>query len=457
MDFPNPKAGKKRLTFPARIIASSFAAVILTGTLLLMLPISSKQGIVTPFLDCLFTATSATCVTGLIIYDTYSHWTVFGQCVILGLIQIGGLGLVTFTTFFNLMIGKKLGLRGMHLAEESVASFGGDIRVLIRIVILTALVVETLGAMLLMPTFIGQYGWRGIFMAGFLSISAFCNAGFDILGRQSPFISLCNYNDNPVVLGTIGMLIICGGIGFIVVYDLLRYRKTHQLTLHTRIVLTVTGILLVAGMVMTATLEWNNPATLGALPNVGQKLGASWFHSVSSRTAGFNSVPLDGLYDITKILTSVLMFFGAAPGSTGGGIKCTTVAVIFMTVYCISRGEEDTIIFGRRVGRNAVYKSMAVTILATLAIAVTSGCIVLTMRDTHAVTGVDALFESVSAFATVGLSVGVSGNASMLAKLLLIFSMFFGRIGPVSFFLSLAMRPRRHHREVLPEGKIQIG
>ena len=456
MDRRAPKL-KKLFAFPARIIAASFAAVILVGTLLLMLPLSSREGTVTPFLDCLFTATSATCVTGLIIYDTYTHWSPFGQCVILMLIQIGGLGLVTFTTFFNLLIGKKLGLRGMHLAEESVASFGDDIKGLIRIVILTALVVETAGALLLMPTFTAEYGPRGIFIAIFLSVSAFCNAGFDILGRQEPFISLCNYNGNPVVIGTIGMLIIFGGIGFIVIHDLLQYRRTKKLTLHTRIVVAVTGILLVLGTLMTILCEWNNPATIGALPSFWQKLGASWFHSVSCRTAGFNSVPIDGMYDITKILSSVLMFFGAAPGSTDGGIKCTTVAVIFMTVYCVIRGDEDTVIFGRRVGRQAVYKSMAVMILGILAVTVTSGCIVSTMQDTHAISGVDALFESVSAFATVGLSAGVSGVAGTLPKLLLLFSMYIGRLGPVSFFLSLAMRPKNNRREVLPEGKIQIG
>ncbi|MEM1484368.1 potassium transporter TrkG [Oscillospiraceae bacterium PP1C4] len=448
---------KRLVSSPSRMIAISFAAVILTGTLLLMLPISSKEHIVTPFLDCLFTATSATCVTGLIVYDTFTHWSTLGQCIILSLIQIGGLGLVTLTTFFSILIGKKLGLRGMHLAQESVSSMGSDITMLIKTVISTALIVETAGALLLMSVFIPQYGADGIFISVFTSVSAFCNAGFDLMGRQTPFISLSNYNDSPMVIGVVGLLIIIGGIGFIVIHDFLQYHKSKTLTLHTRIVLVVTGVLILLGMLMTIAGEWDNPLTLGKLPTTAQKLGAAWFHSVSCRTAGFNTIPMESLTNFTKILSSVLMFFGAAPGSTGGGIKCTTVAVIFMTVYSVVRGDEDTIIFRRKVEKSAVYKSMAVMILGILAVTVTSGCIVATMKETHAVTGVDALFESVSAFATVGLSAGISAEANPLSKFLLIFSMYIGRLGPVSFFLSLAMRSTPNRKQIIPEGKIQIG
>lgn len=456
----NNRAAAKKFLFlsPTRTITLSFAAVILCGTLLLMLPASSKQQIVTSFLDCLFTATSATCVTGLIVFDTYSHWSVFGQTVILCLIQVGGLGLVTLTVFFNIAIGRKLGLRGMHLAQESVASIDSDIQFLIKIVISTALIVELAGALVLMTVMIPIYGTEGIYISIFLSISAFCNAGFDILGRESPFASLTNYNSHPTVLITIGLLIIIGGIGFIVIHDIIAAHKNRrQLTLHTRIVLVVTSILILSGMLFTAVLEWNNPQTLGSLPSVEQKFLAAWFHSVSCRTAGFNSIAVENLYDITKILSSILMFIGAAPGSTGGGIKCTTAAVIFMTVYCVIRGDDDTTIFHRRVLKNAVYKSFVVAILGGLAVVITTGCIVVTMQKTYAVTGVDALFESVSAFATVGLSAGVSAIANTLSKLLLIFCMYLGRLGPVTFFLALALRPNANRKEVLPEGKIQIG
>lgn len=447
---------KRLFSFPTRIIAVSFAGVILTGTLLLMLPISSRSGEITPFLDSLFTATSATCVTGLVRFDTYQHWTRFGQCVILALIQIGGLGLVTFTSFFNILIGKKLGLRGMHLAQESVSSSESNINQMIKFVISTALIVEAAGALILMFVFVPQFGAEGIFVSVFTSISAFCNAGFDLLGRDQPFVSLCNYADNPLVYGTIGLLIIIGGIGFIVIHDVMEYRRTKKLTLHTRIVIVVTSALLLLGMAFTALCEWQNPATIGGMPTL-QKLGASWFHSVSCRTAGFNVFPLEDMRSVTKVLSSILMFIGAAPGSTGGGIKCTTMAVIFMTVYCIIRGDEDTTIFRRKVEKAAVYKSLAVMILAVLVVAATSGGIVSSMSETHAVTGVDALLESASAFATVGLSVGISAVATPIAQVLLILGMYIGRLGPVSFFLSLALRPKTSRREVIPEGKIQIG
>lgn len=441
---------------PTRVIALSFAALILIGTLLLMLPASSRAGQPAPFLDCLFTATSATCVTGLIVYDTYQHWTLLGQAIILLLIQIGGLGLVTLTQFFNVIIGRKLGLRGMHLAQESVAFSEPDVYRMLRLVIRTAAVVEGAGAIILMFVFIPEFGAEGIFISVFTAVSAFCNAGFDLFGRKTAFLSLCGYAGNPVVIAVVGFLIIIGGIGFIVVYDLSQYRRTKQLTLHTRVVLTATAILLLAGTLITAVFEWSNSATLGPMPPL-QKIGAAWFHSVSCRTAGFNVFSIEGMNSVTKILSSVLMFFGAAPGSTGGGIKITSVAVIFMMVYSVVRGDEDTLIFGRRVEKGAVYKSFAVMILGVLAVTITAGAIVATMRETHAVAGVDALLESVSAFATVGLSAGISAQANTLCLSLLIFSMYIGRLGPVSFFLSLAARSTRKRRLIVPEGKIQIG
>ena len=444
-------------SFPTRTITLSFAAVILVGTLLLMLPVSSRTGAFTPFLDCLFTATSSTCVTGLVVHDTYAYWSAFGQCVILALIQIGGLGLVTLTTFFNIAIGRKLGLRGMHLAQESVASTGPDINQLMKVVMITALTVETAGALLLATVFVPEFGAEGIFISVFTSVSAFCNAGFDIFGRAEPYVSLTGYVGNPIVVGTVGLLIIVGGIGFIVIHDLLQYRRTKKLLLHTRIVIVSTVSLILVGMAFTAVCEWNNPFTLGGLSGTGERLGAAWFHSVSCRTAGFNVFPLEPMHDITKILSSLLMFVGAAPGSTGGGIKCTTFAVIFMTVYSVVRGDEDTVIFRRKVEKSAVYKSLAVMILGILAVTITAACIVATMSGTHAVTGVDALFESVSAFATVGLSAGISAVASTLSRMLLIFEMYIGRLGPVTFFLALAMRPTANRKEILPVGKIQIG
>lgn len=441
---------------PVRLISASFAGVIILGTLLLMLPISARSHEVSPFLDCLFTATSATCVTGLITYDTYSHWTNFGQVVILLLIQIGGLGLVTLAAFINLMLGKKLGLRSMHLAQESVSSMEGDVRQLLGLVIKTALAVEGVGALLLAVVFVPDYGLEGIYISIFTAISAFCNAGFDLFGRHTPFQSLTGYSNNPIVLGTIGTLIIVGGIGFIIIYDILQWRKTGKLTLHTRVVLSVTLCLIICGMAGTALMEWNNPATIGPMPFF-QKLGNSWFHSVSCRTAGFNAFDLASMTDSTKMLSAFLMFIGAAPGSTGGGIKCTTLAVILMTVVSVIRGKEETVIFRRRVDKGAVYKSLAVMMLGFTAVVLTTSSIMVSMQSVEELSLIDALFESVSAFATVGLSVGITGEASSIAKCLLIFSMYIGRLGPVTFFLALASRGGQRRREVLPEGKIVIG
>ncbi len=450
-------AKRRRLTFyPVRTIALSFAATILIGSLLLMLPISSREGTVTPFLDCLFTATSATCVTGLVVYDTYLHWTGFGQVVIIALIQVGGLGLSTLAAFFNLLIGRKMGLRGMHLAQESVAALGDDIRQLLKTVVATALVVESVGALLLMTVFVPNYGLEGVAIAAFTAISAFCNAGFDLMGRHEAYISLCGYADNPLVLGVVGCLIIVGGIGFLVIHDLLEYRRTKKLLLHTRIVLVATGLLILLGTVAIALPEWNNPATLGPMSPL-EKIGNSWFHAVSCRTAGFNSFPLQEMHSSTKLFSILLMFMGAAPGSTGGGIKVTTVTVIFMTVWCVIRGDEDTVILGRRIPKGAVYKSLAVAMLGVLGVGITSGCILATVESQVPVSGIDAVFESVSAFATVGLSVGVTGIANSISRLLLILLMYVGRLGPVSFFLALAARAYENRHQVLPEGKIQIG
>ena len=456
LPFTQP-AKRRRLTFyPVRTIALTFAVTILAGALLLMLPISSRDGMVTPFLDCLFTSTSATCVTGLVVYDTYLHWTPFGQGVILALIQVGGLGLSTLAAFFNILIGKKMGLRGMHLAQESVASMGDDIRRLLKTVVATAFVVELAGALLLMTVFLPEYGAEGLFISVFVAISAFCNAGFDLFGRHSPYISLCGYADNPLVLGVIGCLIIVGGIGFVVIHDLLEYRRTKKLLLHTRIVLLATGTLIVLGTAAIALSEWNNPATLGPMSPL-QKVGNGWFHAVSCRTAGFNSFPLEEMHSSTKLFSILLMFMGAAPGSTGGGIKVTTVTVIFMTVWCVIRGDDDTVILGRRIPKGAVYKSLAVTMLGVLGVGITSGCILATIELETPISGIDAVFESVSAFATVGLAGGVTGIAYSISRVLLIFLMYVGRLGPVSFFLSLAARSFENRRQVLPEGKIQIG
>ena len=442
--------------FPARVICVSFALVIAVGTLLLSLPVSSKSGTFTPLVNCFFTATSATCVTGLIVYDTYSHWSLFGQGIILLLIQIGGLGLVTLTTFFNVLVGRKLGLRGMQLAQESI-NFSSltDINKLTKMVVLASLAMEGIAALLLATTFVPKYGTEGIWISIFLAVSAFCNAGFDILGRETPFISLCNYNDDPVVLITIALAIIIGGLGFTVWHDLAQFRQTRRLSLHSKIVLSITGILLVIGTGMFALTEWNNPATMGSL-TFGEKLLASFFQSVTTRTAGFNSIDMAGMHGLTKGLSCFFMFIGAAPGSTGGGVKVTTVAVLAMTIISVIRGREDTVILRRKIAKSTVYKSLTIVMLGLLAVCGGAGLLTLFLDhiDVHAV---DIFFEVISAFGTVGLSVGVTGLATFGSKLVLSLLMFVGRVGPVGFALSLAANANSNKKEIIPEGKIIVG
>ncbi len=450
------KQKKPIFSSPTQAIAVSFFMVIAVGSLLLSLPISSKSGDFTPLLDCIFTATSATCVTGLVVYDTYQHWSVFGQLIILLLIQIGGLGLVTLTTFFTVIMGKKLGLRGLQLAQESVNSTSlADANRIVRFVVTVSLSVELIGALLLSFTFVPKFGTEGIFISIFLAISAFCNAGFDILGRELPYISLVDYVDNFNVNFTISMLIIIGGIGFVVLSDLIKYKETKKLMLHTKIVLSVTAVLILSGFIGIAILEWNNPTTLGELPFL-QKLGASYFQSVSTRTAGFNTVDLATMHDSTKIFMGILMFIGAAPGSTGGGIKITTATVVVMTIVSVIRGYDDTIILKRRVNKSHVYKSLSVLVIGMLAV-VFSTAVLFTTMPTGSVTGVDSFFESVSAFATVGLSVGVTGIANLTSKMVLILLMFVGRVGPVSFALSMAMRTKTTKSKIIPDAEIIVG
>ena len=442
---------------PTRIIVSSFALMILIGTVLLMLPFASKSGAFTAPTDALFTATSATCVTGLIVFDTYSYWSFFGQLIILTLIQLGGLGLVTLTTFFNIAIGRRLSFKRLQLAQESVSSSDVvDANKLVKTIIFVTLAFELAGALVLCLTFVPEFGIEGVYISLFLAISAYCNAGFDILGRGTPFASLTEYAGNPMVLLPIALLIISGGLGFLVWQNLFVYRKTKRMLLHTKIVLVITAALVVSGMLLFLLLEWNNPNSLKDM-GVGEKLLNGFFQSVTTRTAGFNSVGIEGLHGSTKLVMIVLMFIGAAPGSTGGGIKVTTFVVLLITIVCVTRGDDETTLRGKRIPKPAVYKAMAVTGIAGLAVVISTCIIYFTTEQSANISGLNALFESVSAFATVGLSAGVTGVANQLSRIALILTMFIGRVGPVSLMLSLAMRSSKNKHQVIPEAKILVG
>ena len=439
------------LSRPVRVICLSFALVIFVGTVLLCLPISSKSRTFTPVINCLFTATSATCVTGLITYDTFLHWSRFGQIVIISLIQIGGLGLVTFASFFSVLVGKKLGLREMQLAQESINfSSMADVGRMLKGIIGTTAFFECLGGLLMCTVFVPKYGLEGIYISFFLAISAFCNAGFDVLGREGAYTSLCNYNGEPFVIYTIMALIVVGGLGFVVWHDIANFRRTRKLTLQTRVVLVMTAILIVSGACFFWIYEWNN--TMAHL-TFSEKIAAGFMQSITCRTCGFNSIDLAAMNPITKGLATALMFIGAAPGSTGGGVKVTTFAVVMMTVVSVLKNREDVVIWSRRVDKSDVDKALPIRVLGlTLVFGVSFAISVLQ----PAFSFLDITFEVTSAFATVGCTIGLSSVADNISKLLLISLMYLGRVGPVSFGISFAGGSGAR-KEIIPDGQIAVG
>ncbi len=444
-----------RAVAPAKSIAVSFAILILIGALLLCLPIASNDGHYTNLFDTLFTATSATCVTGLILFDTFTKWSLFGQLVILALIQIGGIGFITFVTFFSLTVRHKIGLRDRNLARESINSSSSiDTAHLLRLVIFFTLCIETIGAAVLAIRFIPLFGTRGIYVSIFTAISAYCNAGFDIFGSVHPFSSVTSFSHDPLVLITISVLVIIGGLGFIVFQDIVMYRKRRKLMFHTKIVLLMSAVLLVVGALSFLGMEYHNRATLDHM-TLGDKLSNSFFNATVSRTAGFNSVNLNSLHDFTKLFLILFMFIGGSPGSTSGGIKVTTFAVILGTVFSVITGRDETVLFGRRVDKKVVYRALAIILLSMILVICTTGIIL--FYDKH-VSAIDALFEATSAFGTVGMSTGITPTLGVIPKIALILTMFIGRVGPISFAIALTIKhANSKSNEVLPEGQIIVG
>jgi trk system potassium uptake protein TrkH len=455
--MPVIKAKSKGLD-PTKTIVLSFLLVILAGTFLLTMPFSSKAGQFTNPVTALFTATSATCVTGLVIEDTGTYWNVFGQLVILIMIQIGGLGLVTLTSFFNFAIGRKLELRSIQMASESINLSGfSDVKNIIKSIIKICAIFEISGAVLLMCAFVPKYGLKGIYISIFISISAFCNGGFDVIGSvEQPFVSLMPFYNNPIIMTVVPLLIICGGLGFVVWHDVWNYRKTKKLVLQSQLVLTTTAVLIVLGTLMFLFSEWDNPATLKNMTLI-EKIGNSFFQSVTSRTAGFNTIDIEHMNPMTRLGTIMLMFIGVAPGSTGGGIKITTFMIVVMTIVSVIKNKPDTIIMGRKIEKDAVYKSLAIIVLAGLVVFVTS-LIILYTNPKYTISGLNASFEVVSGLSTTGLSVGVTAKTGIISRLALSLAMFIGRVGPVSLAISLTIKKeKRNKNEVFPEGKLMVG
>ena len=435
-------------------ICSSFLLVIAVGTLLLTLPISSRTGRL-GVIDAMFTATSATCVTGLVVRDTWSQFSLFGQVNILMLIQVGGLGLVTLTSFFALAARRRMGFRDLRLLGESVSADGlSKATEVLKIVIKLAAAFEAVGIVLLLFAFVPQFGAEGVWVSVFTAISAFCNAGFDLFGRFGAYSSLVPYVNNYYVQAVIMFMIMAGGLGFMVWVELAEYRKKRRLSLHAKVVLQFSVIFWVGGAVLLALLEWSNPRTMGGL-SVPGKIMAALFQSVSTRTAGMNTIDLAACSPISKLLMSVLQFIGAAPGSTGGGVKVTTFAVLILTIRSVAQGRDDCVIGGHHIESKTVYR--ALTIIVIGAVAAFGSAVVVYYNTAETVSVIDCIFESCSAFGTVGLSVGVTGQLNTGAKLLYMACMFMGRVGPVSLAISLTAKPDDNKRKVLPVGHINVG
>ena len=435
-------------------ICISFLLVIAVGTLLLTLPISSRTGRL-GVIDAMFTATSATCVTGLVVRDTWSQFSLFGQVIILMLIQVGGLGLVTLTSFFALAARRRMGFRDLRLLGESVSADGlCKATEVLKIVIKLAAAFEAVGIVLLLFAFVPQFGAEGVWVSVFTAISAFCNAGFDLFGRFGAYSSLVPYVNNYYVQAVVMFMIMAGGLGFMVWVELAEYRKKRRLSLHAKVVLQFSVIFWVGGAVLLALLEWSNPRTMGGL-SVPGKIMAALFQSVSTRTAGMNTIDLAACSPISKLLMSVLQFIGAAPGSTGGGVKVTTFAVLILTIRSVAQGRDDCVIGGHHIESKTVYR--ALTIIVIGAVAAFGSAVVVYYNTAETVSVIDCIFESCSAFGTVGLSVGVTGQLNTGAKLLYMACMFMGRVGPVSLAISLTAKPDDNKRKVLPVGHINVG
>lgn len=439
----------KKNTSPAQIIVLGFLAIILLGAFLLMLPLSSASHGATSFLDALFTATSAVCVTGLIVQDTGTYWSAFGKFVIISLIQVGGLGFMTITTFGAIIIGKKIGIKKRILMQESL---GQDkiqgIIYLTKKIFLGTVVIELLGALLLSTQFIPRFGLRdGIIKSLFHSISAFCNAGFDLMGNYS---SLTGYYSNIVINMTIMLLIIFGGLGFTVIFDCIRNKKFNRLALHSKLALVVTGMLIIFGTLVLLLLEYNNADTIGQM-SFFNKLQASAFQSVSPRTAGFNTIDLAKMTDSSKFFMILLMFVGGSPASTAGGVKTTTVAVLVLTMMAFVHNR-DVEAYGRRINYRVVNKAMTVIVIAFIVI--TSGSMIISISNPELMF-MDIVFEVVSAFATVGLTLGITAKLSVLSKFTLILIMFAGRVGALTIIMALASRERKFEYQ-LPESNVLL-
>ena len=439
-------------------ILLSFFLAILAGSLLLALPISAADGKPVSYIDALFTATTSVCVTGLVTVPTVSAWSVFGQAVILILIQIGGLGVITILTGLLIGLHRRIGIGDRMLIQDAfnLNTLSGIVK-FIRKVLIGTFVVEGLGALLYMTVFVPEYGIRGIWISVFNAVSAFCNAGMDILAEDS----LCRYALNPMVNFVTCILVVFGGIGYIVWWDVIRVMKNgrkrntklwRDLTLHSKIALSVTGLLILAGAAAVFVFEYDNPLTMQSY-TLPEKIMASLFQSVTTRTAGFATIPQQDLTNASALVSLLLMFIGGSPVGSAGGVKTVTVAVLLVSAFAAIRNREDASLFGRAIPKHAISKAVAVVCMSFLIVFLSTVLLsVCTEAD-----ALDIAYETVSATATVGLSRDLTASLGIWGKLIIIVTMYFGRVGPIS--LVIAFHTRRENSNLIkdPTEEISVG
>lgn len=450
MNDLHTKQQRKFKLSPPQMLVLGFSGMILIGTFLLMLPIANHTGESLAFIDAFFTATSATSVTGLVVRDTGTFFTTFGQVVIMILIQIGGLGFMTMATLFALVFRRKISLKDRLILQEAMnqGSMEGIVR-LIRKVLYYSLIIEVSAAMLLAIRFaIDMPILKAIYFGFFHAVSMFNNAGFDLFGQ---FHSLTNYVGDPIVNIVVMFLIVSGGIGFIVIADLISYRKNRRLSLHAKVVLTMTAALIVTGFITIFIFEFTNKSTLSPL-SWGEKLWSALFQSVTSRTAGANTLDIGSMRQATQFFIIILMFIGASPGSTGGGIKTTTFTILAGAVMAMITRKNDVILFRYRLAQERIFKAVTITMLSLFWVI----GIAMILSATETAPFLSILFETMSAFGTVGLSMGLTTELTEVGKLFICLTMFVGRVGLLT--LAYALGPKKE-RELFryPEGKIIIG
>jgi trk system potassium uptake protein TrkH len=450
---------KKRLALSTtHYIMISFLLVILVGSVLLSLPISTVDGKSVSYTDALFTATTATCVTGLVTIPTVTTWSAFGQVVILCLIQLGGLGIVTVMSGFMITLQKKIGISDRLLLQDTfnLNTLSGLVR-FVKKVITGTFIVEGVGAILYMTVFIPQYGIKGIWISIFNSVSAFCNAGIDIISENS----LCEYATNPIINAVTSFLIVIGGIGYIVWWDFVRViklYKTHRLkcfkfmTLHSKIAIYMTVMLVLLGAVLFFVFEYNNPLTMGN-HNLFDKIQLSLFQSVTTRTAGFATIPQENFTNSSAIISLLLMFIGGSPVGTAGGVKTVTIAVLIITAYSMVKDRNEITVFNRAISQKAVKKAIAV-VGTSFAIMFVSTILLSFVTDANVI---DILYETVSATATVGLTRNLTTSLNVWGKYIIIITMYLGRVGPITLAIALNMKKDKQNIVKTPYEDISVG